>query len=109
MPPALRPAVPPAGIILAAALLLWAAPALPPSLAGLKEAGAYFMLLAGAGMGLWFNRGRAFVAAVSLLLAYGGYRFALDLGAESFAARAVYTAAVVLVPLNVLVALLLPE
>ena len=60
-------------------------------------------------MSLWFNRGRAFVAAVSLLLAYAGYRYALDLGADSFAARAVYTAAVVLVPLNILVALLLPE
>jgi len=67
------------------------------------------VLLAGAGMSLWFNRGRAFVAAMSILLAYGGYRVALDLGADSFAARAVYTAAVVLVPLNVLVALLLPE
>ena len=109
LPLTVRPLVAPMAIILAAALVLWAAPTLPPSLAGLKEAGAYFMLLAGAGMGLWFNRGRAFVAAVSLLLAYGGYRFALDLGADSFAARAVYTAAVVLVPLNVLAALLLPE
>jgi len=109
LPDTVRPLVAPLAIILAAALLLWAAPALPPSLAGLKEAGAYFVLLGGAGMGLWFNRGRAFVTAVSLLLAYGGYRFALDFGTDSFAARAVYTAAVVLVPLNVLVALLLPE
>ena len=109
LPVTVRPLVAPTAIILAAALMLWAAPTLPPSLAGLKEAGAYFMLLAGAGMSLWFNRGRAFVAAVSMLLAYGGYRFALDLGADSFAARAVYTAAAVLVPLNVLVALLRPE
>lgn len=105
----LRPLLTPVVIILAAALLLWAGPALPPSLAGLKEAGAYFVLLAGAGMALRFNRGRALVATMSLLLAYGGYRFALDFGADSFAAKAVYTAAVVLVPLNVLVALLLPE
>ena len=96
-------------IIVVAALALWFGPALPPSLAGLKQAGAYFVLLAGAGMSLWFNRGRAFVATVSLLLAYFGYRLALDLGADSFAARAVYTAIVVLVPLNVLMALLLPE
>ena len=60
-------------------------------------------------MSLWFNRGRAFVAAGSLLLAYAGYRFALDFGAGSFAARATYTAVVLLVPLNILVALLLPE
>jgi len=104
-----RPLIAPAVILAAAALSLWVGPGLPPSLAGLKEAGAYFVLLAGAGIGLWFNRGRAFVAAASLLLAYAGCRIALDFGAESFTARAVYTAAVVLVPLNILVALLLPE
>lgn len=109
LPAGLRPALIPAAILAAAALALWLGPTLPPSLSGLKEAGAYFVLIAGAGLALWFNRGRAFVATVSLLLAYFGYRLALDLGAESFAARAVYTAAVVLVPLNMLVALLLPE
>jgi diguanylate cyclase (GGDEF)-like protein len=109
LPAQFRPVLPPAAILAAAALALWIGPALPPSLAGLKEAGAYFVLLAGAAMGLWFNRGRAFVAAASLLLAYAGYRLALDFGAASFPARAVYTAAVLLVPLNILVALLLPE
>ncbi|MEO8144791.1 MAG: GGDEF domain-containing protein [Betaproteobacteria bacterium] len=104
-----RSLIAPVAILAAAALALWIGPALPPSLAGLKEAGAYFVLLAGAGMGMWFNRGRAFVAAVSLFIAYLGFRFALDFGAASFTARAVYTAAVVLVPLNILVALLLPE
>lgn len=104
-----RPVIAPVVIIAIAALALWLGPALPASLAGLKEFGAYFVLLAGAGVSLWFNRGRAFVAAVSLLLAYAGYQYVLGLGADSFAARAVYTAAVVLVPLNVLVALLMPE
>lgn len=107
--PALRPALIPASILALAGLSLWLGPPLPPSLAGLKGAGAYFVLLAGAGMSLWFNRGRALVATVSLLLAYAGYRLALDFGAESFTARAAYTAAAVLVPLNILVALLLPE
>ncbi|MBI1942611.1 MAG: GGDEF domain-containing protein [Betaproteobacteria bacterium] len=105
----LRPMIAPAAIILGAGLALWLGPPLPPSLAGLKEYGAYFVLLAGAGVSLWFNRGRALVAAMSLLLAFAGYRYALGFGAESFAARAVYTAAVVLVPANVLVALLMPE
>ncbi|HUN70374.1 MAG TPA: GGDEF domain-containing protein [Burkholderiales bacterium] len=105
----LRPMIAPVAIIVAAALALWIGPALPPSLAGLKEFGAYFVLLAAAGVSLWFNRGRALVAAVSLLLAYAGCQYALGLGADTFAARAVYTAAVVLVPLNILVALLLPE
>ncbi len=101
--------VAPVAIMAVATLALWFGPSLPPGLAGLKEAGAYFVLLAAAGMSVWFNRGRAFVASVSLLIAYAGYRFALDLGADSFPVRAVYTAAVILVPLNLLVALLLPE
>ena len=109
IPPALRPVLPSLAILVAAGLALWIGPALPPSLEGLKEAGAYFVLLAAAGMSLWFNRGRAFVAAFSLLLAYAGYRIALDFGAAEFPAKAVYTAAVVLVPFNVLVALALPE
>ena len=104
-----RPVIVPLAILVAATLALWIGPKPPPSLEGLKEAGAYFVLLAGAGVSLWFNRGRAFVATVSLFIAYLGYRLALDLGSESFAAKAVYTAAAVLVPLNVLVALLLPE
>ena len=109
VPIPLRPAIAPAAIITLAALALWLGPALPPSLAGLKEAGAYVVLLAGAGMSLWFNRGRAFVAAGSLLLAYAGFHVALEFGAASFTARAAYTAVVLLVPLNMLVALLLPE
>jgi diguanylate cyclase (GGDEF)-like protein len=104
-----RALIAPLAILLLAALALWIGPTLPPSLAGLKEAGAYFVLVAAAGMSLWFNRGRAFVAAISILIAYAGYRYALDFGTGSFPARAVYTAAVVLVPLNVLVALLRPE
>jgi diguanylate cyclase (GGDEF)-like protein len=99
----------PLAVIVGAGAALWAGPALPPSVAGLKEIGPYFVLLAAAAMSLWFNRGRVFVAAASLLLAYAGYRFALDFGAASFTARAVYTAAAVLVPLNMLVALALPE
>jgi diguanylate cyclase (GGDEF)-like protein len=109
IPAVLRPAMPPAAILLVAVLSLWLGPSLPPSLAGLKEFGAYFVLLAGAGVSLWFNRGRAFVATVSLLIAYASYRYGLGFGAGSFTSHAVYTAVVVLVPLNVLVALLLPE
>jgi GGDEF domain-containing protein len=106
---ALRPAIAPAAIIAAAGVLLAVNPKLPASLAGLKEAGPYLALVLAAGASIWINRGRAFVAAVSLLAAYAGWRFALDFGAQSFPARAVYTAATVLVPANVLAALLLPE
>jgi len=106
---AVRPVLAPAAILLAAALALVAGPALPPSLSGLKTLGPYVVLLLGTGMGVWFNRGRAFIALASLLAAFAGYSLALDYGAASFAARAVYTAIAVLVPLNFLLALLLPE
>lgn len=106
---ALTPAIAPAAILAGAGVLLASGPSLPASLSGLKELGPYFALALAAGAALWLNRGRAFIAAMSLLLAYAGWRFALDYGAQSFAARAVYAAVAVLVPANVLAALLLPE
>ena len=94
----------PGGILAAAALLAAADPSLPPSLAGLRTLAPYAVLgLAGA-VTLWFNRGRAFVVALSLLAAYGGQRYAADFGYTSFAAHVYYIAAVVLVPFNVFAA-----
>ena len=106
---AFRPVLAPAAILLAAVLALVAGPTLPPSLSGLKTLGPYVVLLLGTGMGAWFNRGRAFIALASLLAAFAGYSLALEFGAASFAARAVFTAAAILVPLNFLLALVLPE
>ena len=106
---AFRPALAPAAILLAAVLALAAGPALPPSLSGLKTLGPYVVLLLGTGMGVWFNRGRAFIALASLLAAFAGYSLALEFGADSFAARAVFTATAIFVPLNFLLALVFPE
>ena len=109
IPFALRLIAMPLAILVLATLALAIGPALPPSLAGLKELGPYAVLSLAAVVTLWFNRGRAFVAAVSLLAAYAGYRYALGLGPMSFAARASYTALALLVPFNMLLALALPE
>ena len=49
----------------------------------------------------WFNRGRAFVLALSLLGALAASQLAPT--------KAVYTLLVVLVPLNVLLSMLRPE
>lgn len=106
---ALRLIAMPLAVLLLAALALAIGPALPPSLAGLTELGPYAVLTLAAAVTLWFNRGRAFVAAVSLLAAYAGYRYALGLGPMSFAARASYTALALLVPFNMFLALALPE
>jgi len=104
-----RPLLVPGGILVAAAALAAADLPLPPSLAGLRSIAPTVVLgLAGA-VTLWFNRGRAFVVALSLLAAYGGQRYAVDFGYTSFAAHAYYLAVVVLVPFNMLAALVLPE
>ena len=107
---ALRPVGAPAAILLIAALAIAAGPRLPPSLAGLTLLGPYVVLLLGAAISVWFNRGRAFIALASLFIAYAGYRLVLDwLGPASFAARAVFTAIAILVPANVLIALVFHE
>jgi hypothetical protein len=105
----LRPVLAPALILLAAALAVALWPALPPSLAGLALIGPYLLLALGAIIGAWFNRGRAFVALASLFIAYAAYDLAMGLPGTIFAARAVFTALAIIVPANVLLALVLPE
>ncbi len=105
----LRPVLAPLAILFAAALIAAWGPKLPASIAGITVLGPYFVLLLGAIISVWFNRGRAFIALASLFLAYAGYGLAAELGAASFAARAVFTAITILVPLNFLLALLFRE
>ena len=97
---ALRPAWIPAGILVGTALLALLVP-LPTSLAGLRTAGPYALLITALGMALRFNRGRVFVLLASLL---GGFA-----ACQLFPVKAVYTTVAVLVPLNVLVATIAPE
>lgn len=109
LPPAYRPLAVPAGILAAAALAVAAGAGLPPELEGLASLGPYALLGVAAGVTLWFNRGRAFVAAISMLAAYAGYRYALGFDTHGFAPQAAYVAAVVLVPANMLASFVLPE
>ena len=109
IPQPYRPIVVPAAILAAAALAVAAGAGLPPELEGLASLGPYALLGLAAGVTLWFNRGRAFVAAISMLAAYAGYRYALGLDPEGFAPQAAYVAAVVLVPANMLASFVLPE
>jgi diguanylate cyclase (GGDEF)-like protein len=98
---ALRPAWLPAAILAAAALILALAPGFPESLVGLRTAGPYGALISAAVLAWWFNRGRSFVIAASLLLGFA----ALGIYPGSL----VYTAVALLVPLNVLLAMLRQE
>ena len=93
-----RPLWVPGGILAAAALVLWLGQALPPSLSGLHTAGPYFTLTAAVALAWGFNRGRAFVLAASLLGAFTAWQF--------WHHKAVYTAIVLLVPLNALAVML---
>jgi len=76
-------------------------PVLPQSFSGLHTAGPYAVLVTAMGLAWWFNRGRGFVIAASILLGW--------ILMHHFPGKAVYTAAVVLVPLNCLVAVVGPE
>jgi GGDEF domain-containing protein len=96
---ALRPAGIPAGVLLATALL--ASFELPQPLQGLHTTGPYAALGIAAALAWYFNRGRAFVVAASLLGAYAA--------SQAWFGLWMYTALGVLVPLNVLAAMVLPE
>jgi GGDEF domain-containing protein len=98
---ALRPLWVPGGILAAAALLVGSVPSLPSSYAGLRGAGPYTLLLIAVGLSWWFNRGRSFVIALSVLAGFAAY--------HEFHQKAVYTALTVLVPFNALLAMIRPE
>jgi diguanylate cyclase (GGDEF)-like protein len=98
---ALRTVAAPAAVILVATLAAWLGPPLPDSLAGVRVAGPYTLLTVGVALAFWFNRGRSFVILASLLAAFAGYHV--------LPSKAVYTALSVLVPLNALLAFILPE
>src|SRR3954470_7797580 len=76
-------------------------PALSQSFSGLRIAGPYAVLITAMGLAWWFNRGRSFVIAASLLLGWTMM--------QQIPGKAAYAAAVVLVPLNCLAAVVGPE
>ena len=98
---ALRPIWPTAAILAVAVAIGWSARSLPASLAGLATLGPYALLTAAAAVGVWFNRERAFVLALSILAAFAAF--------DRFASPLAYTAIAILVPFNALVALALTE
>jgi diguanylate cyclase (GGDEF)-like protein len=96
----LRPVWVPAGILLGTALVAWIVP-LPASLAGLQTLGPSTLLAVAAALAWYFNRGRAFVVAATLLGAFAG--------AHAWQGPLIPAVLAMLVPLNVLAATLLPE
>lgn len=107
--PSLRvvePFIAPAIVLAAAIIAALALPAQPLATTGLLPA---VVLPIGVFLSLWFNRGRAFLALVSMFLAYAGYALAAHPDASTFAERAVLAGIAIFVPLNVTLILILPE
>jgi diguanylate cyclase (GGDEF)-like protein len=96
-----RPAWLPVTIVVLAALAVWLGRPLPPTLTGLRTAGPYTALIAALVLAWWFNRGRSFVIAASILAGFAAWQI--------FPTKAVYTALVVIVPLNCFAAMLVPD
>jgi diguanylate cyclase (GGDEF)-like protein len=96
-----RPVRAPAAILAVAVALVWIGRPLPESLSGLRTAGPYAALIAAVAFAYWFNRGRSFVIAASLLAAFAAW--------QAWPGKPVYTALVVLVPLNACLAMLFRE
>ena len=100
---------PPAAIIIAAWLLVPRAAELPPSLAGLKDLGAYAVLALGGSVGLVFRRGRIVFALVTLTAAYLCYGLLVRDGLAGFRAHTLFAAMGVFVPVNLALLCVLPE
>ena len=109
VPRALKSVAAPVAILIAATVGAIAAYSLTASQAAPIGYATYLVLVLGAAISVWFNRGRAFLALTSMLLGYAGVRLGFAAGATSFAFRAAFTGMSIFVPLNVLAALLLPE
>jgi diguanylate cyclase (GGDEF)-like protein len=99
----------PVALLAAAFVLVFYNASLPRSLAGLRVYGPYILFALGAALAAGFNRGRALLALIVLCGAYGAQQLWLQQGLETFAARTVYIALTLFVPLNLAALALMPE
>ena len=99
----------PAAVLVIAGIAVFISQKFSTSLGNFGVFGPYTVLVIGTAIALWFNRGRVFIALISLLVAFIAYRIALSFGQDDFPARAVLTASAIFVPANILVVMLLPE
>lgn len=98
----------PAVLVAAGFVLVYYSAELPPSLSGLTLYGPYIVGALGAALAVAFRRGRALLAIALLCLTFGAQQ-AFFQGPMTEAARTVYAAMTLLVPLNLAALALLPE
>ena len=99
----------PAIVLVAVGIAALVSGKFPMALGNFAIYGPYAVLVIGTAIALWFNRGRAFIALISLLVAFVAYRISFACCADDFPVHAVLTATAIFVPANILVVLLLPE
>ena len=99
----------PAAVLVLAAIAVLVSRKLPSPLANFGVFGPYSVLVIGTAISLWFNRGRQFIALISLLVAFAAYHVSIGFGVAAFPVHAVVTAVAIFVPANILVVLLLRE
>jgi len=99
----------PVALLAAAFVLVFYNASLPRSLAGLRVYAPYILFALGVALAAGFNRGRALLALIVLCGAYGAQQLWLQQGLETVAARTVYIALTLFVPLNLAALALLPE
>ncbi len=90
----------------------WAVPhvsELPPTLAGIKVYGVYFVIALGALLGICFRRGRIVFALITLALAYVSYGWVARDELAGFRAHTLFAALGVFVPLNLALLCIMPE
>ncbi len=99
----------PAAMIIIAWWLVPHAAQLPPSLAGIKIYGVYFVLALGALLGLGFRRGRIVFALFTLALAYVCYGWLVRDELAGFRAHTLFASLSVFVPVNLALLCWSPE
>ena len=73
---------------------------LPAFLAELLVGVPYYILGLGLILSIAFKRGRVLFTTLSLIIAYAGFRFLIESGADGLAARTIYLALCFFVPIN---------
>ena len=105
----LKAAAFPAAVLVIAGVAASISQKFPTTLDNFGLFGPLAVLVIGTGIALWFNRGRAFIALISLLVAFIAYRISPSFGQDDVPVRAVLTAAAIFVPANILLVMKLPE
>jgi diguanylate cyclase (GGDEF)-like protein len=98
-----------AALIAAAFAFVFYSAALPASLAGVRIYGPYLVFALAAALATAFNRGRAVLALLALVIAYAAQQAWLQQGLNDLDSRAIFAALAIFVPAFLTLLAILPE